>query len=78
MQSKGKKRSKTKCTQAPQLKKKRKHGSKGSQGRNNFSFDNLIISLSENLGPQQVFPQDEKEAAILLMALSHGFPQIVN
>eukprot|EP00262_Sarcandra_glabra_P003541 TRINITY_DN1427_c0_g1_i1.p1 TRINITY_DN1427_c0_g1~~TRINITY_DN1427_c0_g1_i1.p1 ORF type:complete len:270 (+),score=37.21 TRINITY_DN1427_c0_g1_i1:489-1298(+) len=35
-------------------------------------LDEFLISLSENSAFHQVFPQDEKEAAILLMALSCG------
>ncbi|RDX83114.1 putative GATA transcription factor 22, partial [Mucuna pruriens] len=67
-------KSKTEC--APQLTKKRKLEAKY---RKRFgTFEDLTVSLSKNLALQQVFPQDEKEAAILLMALSygllHGFP----
>ncbi|ESQ54674.1 hypothetical protein EUTSA_v10025461mg [Eutrema salsugineum] len=39
---------------------------------NKFDFDDLAIILSKSSAYQQVFPQDEKEAAILLMALSYG------
>ncbi|XP_042509006.1 GATA transcription factor 21-like [Macadamia integrifolia] len=35
-------------------------------------FEEFTINLSKNLDFHQVFPQDEKEAAILLMALSCG------
>ena len=68
------KKEKSKIECAPQLKKKRKHGigGKQSQGRKKFDFEDLTLSLSKNLALQQVFPQDEKEAAILLMALSYG------
>ncbi|KAE9608113.1 hypothetical protein Lal_00003665 [Lupinus albus] len=70
------KKSKIKLT--PQKKKKSKLGCKPCIGRKKFSFEDLAISLSKNLALQQVFPQDEKEAAIMLMALSygllHGFP----
>ncbi|CAD5329092.1 unnamed protein product [Arabidopsis thaliana] len=38
----------------------------------NIYFDDLALLLSKSSAYQQVFPQDEKEAAILLMALSHG------
>ncbi|KAK2449439.1 putative GATA transcription factor [Trifolium repens] len=68
------KRKRSKIDQcAPQLK------SKGKIGNKCLAFEDLIASLSNNLAdPHQVFPQDEKEAAILLMALScgllHGFP----
>lgn len=37
-------------------------------------FEDLALRLSKKLGPySQVFPQDEKEAAILLMALSYNY-----
>lgn len=59
-------------------KKKRKYvvGAKPisdhTQSRKTLGFEDLRLSLSKNLALQQVFPQDEKEAAILLMALSYG------
>ncbi|XP_061362787.1 GATA transcription factor 21-like [Gastrolobium bilobum] len=71
---------KSKTESAPKLKKKRKleANANSSRGRKKFGFEDLTISLSNNLALQQVFPKDEKEAAILLMALSygllHGFP----
>ncbi|KAJ1439857.1 Zinc finger, GATA-type [Sesbania bispinosa] len=69
-QSKGKKRSKT--DEAKLQKKRKVLGRKPN--KNKFSFEELRIRLSNKLPDlQQVFPQDEKEAAILLMALSHGF-----
>ncbi|KAH0651787.1 hypothetical protein KY284_031699 [Solanum tuberosum] len=47
-----------------------------SSGTNNapkkHGFEDLLINLSNQLAFQQIFPQDEKEAAILLMALSSG------
>uniref|UniRef100_A0A5B7BBA3 GATA-type domain-containing protein n=1 Tax=Davidia involucrata TaxID=16924 RepID=A0A5B7BBA3_DAVIN len=43
-----------------------------SPGRKKLCFEDFLISLSKNLAFHQVFPQDEKEAAILLMALSCG------
>ncbi|KAJ4875348.1 GATA transcription factor 21 [Raphanus sativus] len=46
--------------------------SDSSMSSNKLCFDDLTIMLSKNAAYQQVFPQDEKEAAILLMALSHG------
>lgn len=48
-------------------------GSSPSYGRKKLCFEDFItISLSKNSAfHQRVFPQDEKEAAILLMALSH-------
>ncbi|CAL5184599.1 unnamed protein product [Lathyrus oleraceus] len=60
------KRSKTDECAPPQLKRKGKIGNKST------SFEDLITSLSNNFASHQVFPQDEKEAAILLMALSSG------
>ncbi|KAK7411941.1 hypothetical protein VNO78_03386 [Psophocarpus tetragonolobus] len=61
---------KSKTESAPQLKKKPRLGGKY---RNRYSaFEDLTLRLSKNLALQQVFPPDEKEAAILLMALSHG------
>ncbi|XP_047338296.1 putative GATA transcription factor 22 [Impatiens glandulifera] len=38
----------------------------------NPCFEDFYINLSKNLAFHRVFPQDEKEAAILLMALSCG------
>lgn len=35
-------------------------------------FDDFTISLSKNSAFHSVFPQDERDAAILLMALSYG------
>ncbi|CAH8381638.1 unnamed protein product [Eruca vesicaria subsp. sativa] len=46
--------------------------SDSSISSNKLCFDDLTIMLSKSSAYQQVFPQDEKEAAILLMALSHG------
>ncbi|KAL5098229.1 hypothetical protein RYX36_002556 [Vicia faba] len=60
------KRSKTDECAPPHLKKK------GKIGNSCTSFEDLITILSNNLASHQVFPQDEKEAAILLMALSYG------
>ncbi|XP_077212080.1 putative GATA transcription factor 22 [Tasmannia lanceolata] len=40
--------------------------------RKKLRFDEFTISLSKNSAFQRVFPQDEREAAILLMALSCG------
>ncbi|OIS99899.1 PREDICTED: putative GATA transcription factor 22 [Nicotiana attenuata] len=36
------------------------------------NFEDFLINLTNNLALHQIFPQDEKEAAILLMALSSG------
>ncbi|XP_010539131.1 PREDICTED: GATA transcription factor 21 [Tarenaya hassleriana] len=46
--------------------------SSSSSSSSKFGFDDLTIILSKSSAFQQVFPQDEKEAAILLMALSYG------
>lgn len=45
-----------------------------NNSRKKLCFEDFTISLMSNssLDHQQVFPQDEKEAAILLMALSYG------
>lgn len=55
----------------PQFKKKCKLTSP-SRGRKKLCFEDFAISLSNNSAVQRVFPQDEKDAAILLMALSYG------
>lgn len=60
------KRSKTDECAPTQMKRK------GKIGKSSTSFEDLITSLSNNFACHQVFPQDEKEAAILLMALSYG------
>ncbi|CAK8564052.1 unnamed protein product [Lathyrus sativus] len=75
LQKKKENKSKIEFERSPHMKKKRKvEASKPSQiSRNKFiTFEDLRLSLSQNLSVQQVFPQDEKEAAILLMALSYG------
>ncbi|PIA64338.1 hypothetical protein AQUCO_00100071v1 [Aquilegia coerulea] len=41
-------------------------------GRKNHGFEDFILNLSNNLALHRVIPQDETEAAILLMALSCG------
>ncbi|XP_010545872.1 PREDICTED: GATA transcription factor 21 [Tarenaya hassleriana] len=46
--------------------------SSSSSSSNKFGFDDLTIILSKSSAFQKVFPQDEREAAILLMALSYG------
>ncbi|KAK3005051.1 hypothetical protein RJ639_017388 [Escallonia herrerae] len=53
-------------------KKRCKLASTPSRGREKLCFEDFLISLSKNLAFHRVFPQDEKEAAILLMALSCG------
>ena len=74
LQNKEKKKKKSRIGCSAQLKEKQKHASKPtSRGRKKFGFEDFRIRLSKNLAIQQlVFPQDEKEAAILLMALSYG------
>ncbi|GLT98671.1 hypothetical protein SLE2022_161660 [Rubroshorea leprosula] len=56
------------------LKKKHKiMPSQAQQGRKKLCFEELRIILSQKYSAfHGVFPQDEKEAAILLMALSYG------
>ncbi|KAG4194783.1 hypothetical protein ERO13_A06G072400v2 [Gossypium hirsutum] len=54
------------------LKNKKCKLSSQSQGRNKLCFEDLRIILSKSSAFHGVFPQDEKEAAILLMALSYG------
>ncbi|KAH7851511.1 hypothetical protein Vadar_012688 [Vaccinium darrowii] len=55
-----------------QYKKRSKLATPKSHGRKKLCLEDFLISLTKNLAIQQVFPQDEKEAAILLMALSCG------
>ncbi|KAK6944827.1 Zinc finger, GATA-type [Dillenia turbinata] len=55
-----------------QFKKKCKIASPQSNGKKKLCFEDFAISLTNKLPFHQVFPQDEKEAAILLMALSYG------
>ena len=55
--------------------KKRYRFSKASGANNEkkqLCFDDIVISLSKSSAFHRVFPQDEKDAAILLMALSCG------
>ncbi|TYI22181.1 hypothetical protein ES332_A06G086400v1 [Gossypium tomentosum] len=54
------------------LKNKKCKLSSQSQGRNKLCFEDLRIILRKSSAFHGVFPQDEKEAAILLMALSYG------
>ncbi|KAL5065879.1 hypothetical protein RYX36_027616 [Vicia faba] len=75
LQKKKENKSKIEFECSPHMKKKRKlEATTPSQiSRNKFiTFEDLRLSLNQNLAVQQVFPQDEKEAAILLMALSYG------
>ncbi|KAL3623653.1 hypothetical protein CASFOL_032469 [Castilleja foliolosa] len=43
-----------------------------SNGKNRIGLEDFLINLSKNLSFHRVFPEDEKDAAILLMALSSG------
>ncbi|KAE8658176.1 GATA transcription factor 23 [Hibiscus syriacus] len=65
------KRSSNGCLAKLKNNKKCKLGSQ-SQGRKKLCFEDLRVILSKNSAFHRVFPQDEKEAAILLMALSYG------
>ncbi|GMI92695.1 cytokinin-responsive gata factor 1, GATA TRANSCRIPTION FACTOR 22, GNC-LIKE [Hibiscus trionum] len=56
----------------PHFKNKRCKLNPQSQSRKKLCFEDLRIILSKNSAFHRVFPQDEKEAAILLMALSYG------
>lgn len=49
-----------------------KMGKSGMKKRCKSELEEFLIKLSEKLAIHRVFPQDEKEAAILLMALSSG------
>ncbi|WMV60068.1 hypothetical protein MTR67_053453 [Solanum verrucosum] len=42
------------------------------QQKKKLCFEDFFVNLSNNLAIHRVFPQDEKEAAMLLMALSSG------
>lgn len=56
------------------FKKRYKFGpsSSSTNAPKKLDFEDFLINLSNKLALQQIFPQDEKEAAILLMALSCG------
>ncbi|KAK3018119.1 hypothetical protein RJ639_004578, partial [Escallonia herrerae] len=56
------------------IKKHKKHNKSQdfSRSRKKLSFEDFALSLSGNSAFRQVFPRDEEEAAILLMALSCG------
>ncbi|GFQ05778.1 putative gata transcription factor 22, partial [Phtheirospermum japonicum] len=43
-----------------------------SKGKKKIGLEDFLINLSKNLSFHRVFPEDEKDAAILLMALSSG------
>ncbi|KAE9601617.1 hypothetical protein Lal_00040713 [Lupinus albus] len=66
------KKSKTDCAPSKMKKKCKLISKASSESTNKFSFEDLTLRLSKNVAFKQVFPQDEKEAAILLMALSYG------
>ncbi|XP_057768267.1 putative GATA transcription factor 22 [Salvia miltiorrhiza] len=44
----------------------------GGNVQKRIGFEDFLINLSKNLAFHRVFPDDEKDAAILLMALSSG------
>lgn len=46
--------------------------SRDNDSQRKLCFEEFVLKLSKKLSLQQVFPQEEKEAAILLMALSYG------
>ncbi|XP_042513934.1 GATA transcription factor 21-like [Macadamia integrifolia] len=71
MRTKVQKEKRTDKGYVQQYKKRCKHTSPSSR-KNELCFEDFTINLSKNLAFHQVFPQDEKEAAILLMALSCG------
>ncbi|KAK8483888.1 hypothetical protein V6N13_144805 [Hibiscus sabdariffa] len=56
----------------PHFKNKKSKLNFQSQSKKKLCFEDLRIILSKNSDFHGVFPQDEKEAAILLMALSYG------
>lgn len=70
---KGKVQDKDKRTSNGLKKKHKVMPSQAHPGRNKLCFEELRIILSQKYSAfHGVFPQDEKEAAILLMALSYG------
>jgi hypothetical protein len=56
----------------PKFKKKCQITTPSHGRKKKLCFEDFTLSLSKNSAFQRVFPQDEKEAAILLMALSYG------
>ncbi|XP_022867805.1 GATA transcription factor 21-like [Olea europaea var. sylvestris] len=62
----------SKSGHATQLKKRCKITSGPSNDTKKLGLEDFLINLSKNLALNRVFPQDEKDAAILLMALSSG------
>lgn len=63
---------KEKRSNSPKYKKRCKIAANTSHSRKELRFEEFLMSLSKNLALHRMFPQDEKEAAILLMALSCG------
>ncbi|KAM7519610.1 hypothetical protein LguiB_018572 [Lonicera macranthoides] len=63
---------KEKRSNGPKYKKRCKIVANTSHSRKELRFEEFLMSLSKNLALHRMFPQDEKEAAILLMALSCG------
>ncbi|KAF8393531.1 hypothetical protein HHK36_021775 [Tetracentron sinense] len=55
-----------------QYKKRCKLTAPPASSRKKLCFEDFTVNLSKNSAFHRVFPQDEKEAAILLMALSCG------
>ncbi|GAB4837805.1 hypothetical protein Ancab_027329 [Ancistrocladus abbreviatus] len=55
-----------------QQKKRSKMTSSQSRNQKKLCFEEFALNLTKKLSLHQVFPQEEKEAAILLMALSYG------
>lgn len=62
----------SKSRHAAHLKKHCKITAGPSNDKKKLGFEDFLINLSKNSAFNQVFPQDEKDAAILLMALSCG------
>lgn len=61
-----------KSEHAAPLKKRCKITAGPSNDKKKLGLEDFLINLSKNLALNRVFPQDEKDAAILLMALSSG------
>ncbi|KAH6803151.1 hypothetical protein C2S51_034597 [Perilla frutescens var. frutescens] len=49
-----------------------------SNEKKRLGFEDFLINLSKNLAFHRVFPDDERDAAILLMALSSGLVNGIN
>ncbi|KAL8265539.1 hypothetical protein R6Q59_023669 [Mikania micrantha] len=63
----------TKYKKKQYLKQRNTNPSPSSSPARKNCVEEFLVSLSKNLAFHRVFPQDEKEAAILLMALSCGY-----